>query len=498
MTLLICNIGGRDVECAALPKTGLGERAWALAVLERYAELRPALRLPIIGKALRYLADAGTPPEQVVLIASDQPEDADPRFRAGDTCHTAAIVARMLAAGAAGAPAIPAAHIQIWTIAAADGRGGDPSDYDLVLAFLERRLAALAAEHPHGPAFLEVSGGAPAMTTGLLIAGTESFGARAELLSVHPRREQPSVLGAGRRLLAAPLRATLLSNAAVCAYDAALRTFTAERAAIGDRLTPEALDTIGALLAYAHARYNFDFPGARAALSAAPADTPWAAALADLAAQVRAPERRDLLAEVYHGAAARYANGLYADFLTQVVRFEENALRLLCLERGVRFATRDGAPDDDGSFLQRSWLREQPFTLSRDRGDEHDLPTSRAMLRELLGLLARTRGDDLSDLLAALDRLQKLVYLRNDLTHSLDGVHKADLAVRFSRRHTAPETDADAIVPYLAQLYAQVAQRPAPPSPFTAVNGLLKQLLHAASVMQEHNVGSIYSGEQNA
>lgn len=479
MSLLICTVGTRDLTLAGSEKPLRQERTWAAAVQNRYPEVRAQLQLPIIGKALHYLAACATLPTHVVLIASDQPAppQGDATFWADDTCVSAAVIARLLSDGYAGLPPVPAAQTQIWTIGDAAGRGGDPSDYDLVPAFLERRLPELLTSYPHGPVFLEVTGGTPAMTTGLLIAGTEIFGSRTELLSIHPRRATPVALGAGRRLLAAPLRATLRSNAATYAYDAALRTVQTERATIGDRLPPAALATIEPLLSYAHCRYNFDFPGARAALETAPAAAPWANELRELAEQVQAPTRRDLLAEVFHGSAARYDSGLYADFLTQLVRFEENALRLLCLERGVVFRTRDGQADADGSLICRTWLQTQPFTLSRDRNDGRDLPNSRSVMRELVGALARSSGGDLSDLLGALDQLQALVYLRNELTHSLDGVRKAELAARFRKRRNAPAEDADRIVPHLAALYERVAGRAVPPSPFAAINRLLAQLL---------------------
>jgi hypothetical protein len=484
MTLLICNIGGRDLTCPALPKDERGERAWAAAVAARYDELRPQLRLPIIGKALRHLAAAGVRPAALVLVASDQPEpghdDAARRFWASDTGPTAALIARLLTDGVAGLPALPAAQILVWTIADAQGRGADPSDYDLALAYLERQLASLALAYPRGPALLEVAGGTPAMTTALLIAGVEAFGSRAEALAIHPAREQPAALGVGRRLLAAPLRAALRSNAATFAYDAALRTFREQRAAIADRLAPGAAEAAEALLSYASCRYCFDFSGARAALHALPTTArPWQAALAPLAAQVAAPDRIALLAEVLHGAAARYATGLYADCLTQLVRFEENLLRLLCLERGARFTCRDdGSPDDDGSLISRAWLRTQPFTLKNDYDDGRDRANSRTLMRELLGRLAHARSEDLAALLAGIDRLKPLVYLRNDSTHSLDGLRKADLATRFAGRRATPDA-ADQIIPHLATLYATVTGQPLPPSPFVAINALLADLLQS-------------------
>jgi len=483
MTLLICNVGGNDLICATLPKERRGERAWAEEVLARYDELRNLLHLPIIGKALRYLHAQGVQIDQLILIASDQPapatDVAERRFRESDTCATAAVMTRCIAEGVGGLPSIPAPQIRTWIIADATGCGGDPSDYDLVLGFLEHQLKDLAVEHVYGSAYLEVTGGTPAMTTGLLIAGTEAFGARTEVLSIHPRRETPAALGVGRRLLATPLRATLRSNASTWAYDAALRTFREHRATMLDQLRPEAEHAIEALLTYAHCRYNFDFPGARTALATLPnLPAVWDGEFVELRSAVAAPNRLALLAEVIHGATARYEIGLYADFLTQIVRFEENLLRLLCLQRGAIFVSRQsGSADDDGSLISRAWLRSLTIELPDDRDDGRDRATNRTVLRQLAGLLARIQGEDLTAFLSDIDRLRGLVYLRNESTHSLEGIRRVDLAIRFVGRETAHVTEADQILPYVTKLYAHVAGQTLPPSPYAAISGLLTRLL---------------------
>lgn len=483
MTLLIANVGGRDLECTLLSKRNRSEREWAAEVAARYEELRHGLRLPIIGKALRHLAATGVTLEALVLVASDQPMppvgSAEQRFWLSDTGPTAQLMVRLLAEGSGELPPLPAERTLVWTIATPDGQGADPSDYDVALSYLERRLRQLAADYPTPPALLEVAGGTPAMTTALLIAGVEAFGARAEALAIHPAREVPAALGVGRRLLAAPLRAALYSNAATFAYDAALRTLHAERDAIGDRLAPGALEAAEALLSYACARYNFDFPGARAALlPLLDVEQPWRQEFASLVAQVTNPDRSALLAEVVHGAEARYTTGLYVDFLTQLVRFEENLLRKLCLDRGVRFVRReDGSDDAEGSLISREWLRAQPFTLKGDYDDGRDRTNSRGLMRDILGLLTKSCGEDLQVVVEMIDRLRPLVYLRNETTHSLEGLRKLDLARRFSAYRTASEQEADQIVPYLATLYAKVADRPLPPSPYPVINGLLGRLL---------------------
>jgi hypothetical protein len=171
--------------------------------------------------------------------------------------------------------------------------------------------------------------------------------------------------------------------------------------------------------------------------------------------------------------------GSYADFLTQVVRFEENLLRVLCLARGAVFVDRQGRPDADGALIQRVWLRAQPFALTRDQDDGRDRLTGRAVLRDLLERLTAQHGEDLSPLLTALDRVKLLVWLRNDLTHSFEGVRKIDLAQRFAGNQ-APEAQADTIVPHLAHIYEQAAGKPPGSSPFVAINRLVDRLLQEA------------------
>lgn len=478
MTLLICNVGGRELKLADAPELRdlkprpLGERLRA-----EYATYRAQMSLPIIGKALRYVQAQAEPLQAVVLLASDQ-QASNPDFVDTDTGELAEVVRCCLSDETQHWQALPSEQVLVWTLSDAQGRGSDPADYDAVLACLERRLPELAKEFKEGPVYLEVTGGTPAMTTGLLVAGTEVFGTRTEILSIHPVHEQPAVLNTGKRLLAAPLRAALHSNAATFDYEAALRAFESERAIIVDRLHPAAPNLLAALLDYARCRYNFDFPGARHALpSALAAGTRWQAAVAALAADVTNPDRNARLGEVYHAAEARYRVGAFADFLTQLVRFEENVLRKLCLDcaQGSMFADRAGNDDEDGPLISRAWLDTQSIHLSNDFNPARDRPNSRSLMREVLESPVGRRKPNMTTILREIRRLEQLVYLRNDLTHNFDGVRKRDLATRF--RQGAAETVADTIVPHMAQIYTLATGRVAGPSPYDRINELLTDLL---------------------
>ena len=487
MNILICNIGSSDLGGAALASLrGLSERQRAARLLE---DDTAQLELPIIGKALRHVQRQPGELAQVVLVASNQGDQppADPAAQADwgkDTCLTAQVVARELSMPAEEWQPVPDERIAIWLIAGEHDGQHDPSDYDGVRRFFERALPALAAAHPDATVFLEVTGGTPAMTTGLLVTGTEVFGARAEVLYVHPRQPLPATLNTGKRIQAGPLRAALRSNVATYDYDAALRLLRAQRVVIADRLAEGAPELLDALLEYARCRFNFDFAGARAALSGGAdrlGDGRWRAEVMRAYAAVDQIDRAGKLEEVFHGAAARYEVGAYADFLTQVVRFQENALRALCLERGALFLDRAGQINPDGSRLQRAWADSVGFRPRFDRpGNRQDPSTNRGLLRDLAQYLAGRNGEDLAGLFGALDRLNELANLRNSLTHTFEGVSLRDLAEHFAGSG-APETEAAAIVPHLASCYALLAGRAPGPPPFASLNDLISSLLREAN-----------------
>jgi hypothetical protein len=487
--LLFCNVGSSDLDRALLEELNrLNERERAQRILAAWETYAPRLRLPIIGKALRYVLNQPGDLARLVLIASDQgdtPPD-DPYLAelwGKDTCGTAQVIRRALAAGCDGLPALDAERIDIWTIADRHGRERDPSDYDGVRRFFERRMPDMARAFPTATVYLEVTGGTPAMTTGLLVAGSEVWGARATALYVHPRYALPQTLNTTTRLLAAPLRAALRANASTFDYDAALRLLRDHRSAIADRLIPGADQVLEAVLDHARCRFNFDLRGARRALEGGVdrlGDGRWRADLIALYEAVTAPDRAARLAEVYHGAAARYAVGAYSDFLAQVSRFQENAWRLLCLERGAQFIDRFGQPNDDGFRVSRAWEESVEFRFRYDSpGESGDRPVNRSRLRALARHLAQRRGEDIRRIVDALDRLNGLADLRNEVVHTLEGVARSDLARAFAGS-ASDEQAADRIVPHMADVYAALVGRPPGASPYATINTLIEILLREA------------------
>ena len=158
--LLFCNVGSSDLDRALLEELNrLNERERARRILAAWETYAPRLRLPIIGKALRYVLNQPGDLARLVLIASDQgdtPPD-DPYLAelwGKDTCGTAQVIRRALAAGCDGLPALAAERIEVWTIADRHGRERDPSDYDGVRRFFERRLPDMARAFPTATVYL--------------------------------------------------------------------------------------------------------------------------------------------------------------------------------------------------------------------------------------------------------------------------------------------------------------------------------------------------------
>lgn len=490
MNLLLCNIGSSDLDRKELAELNqLSERERAARILEAWEVFGARIRLPLIAKALRYVMNRPGDLTRLVLVASDQ-GDTPPhdeylaKLWGKDTHGTARVIQRALVAGCDGISPIATDLIDVWTIADSNGGGRDPSDYDGMRRFFERRLPELRSAFPNATAYLEVTGGTPAMTTGLLVAGSEVWGTQATALYIHPRHELPQTLNTATRLLSAPLRAALRANAATFDYDAALRLLRDQRVAIADRLVPGADQALEAILDHARCRFNLDLPGARVALEGGVdrlGDGRWRADVMALYNAVANPDRRAKLAEVYYGAAARYAVGAYGDFLAQVVRFQENALRLLCLERGAQFIDRNGQSSDDGSKVSHAWADSVGFRARFDQPDDtRDKPVNRGRLRSLVEYLSLQHNENVTPVLTLLDQFNRLADLRNETIHTLEGVNRRDLAHAFGGAGSA-EILADQIVSRMADAYTAVAGRAPGALPYAAINQSIDTFLREAA-----------------
>ena len=317
-TIAIITIGDRDIQLrdsetlpAALQSASY--RARTQAWLENWSEWAGRLSLPIVEPACVYFEEKQSVPQYFYLVCTDQTQ-APPEMSGKDTIFAGRIIQRWLTERYRLAPE----NVNLLAVP------NNPADFDLMLAFYRRELPKLRCAHPTAaPAYLLISGGTPAMTTMLILAGVDAFGAAAEPLYVSPYRRKPTALRVGRQILLDNLCRTLAANLDAYAYEAARATLAAQKELAGHK--PHQRDLLLALLSYAAGRLNFDFAQAEQALMNVEQITPARHRDAVDALYINSDQRDDawLLAEVYHGAAIKFETGAYADLLGRIFRFQD-------------------------------------------------------------------------------------------------------------------------------------------------------------------------------
>ncbi|MEI8167005.1 MAG: hypothetical protein WCG26_11520, partial [Chloroflexales bacterium] len=224
-TFLICNVGNHDIDAPAeyLPeyprdKGPMPERLRATHLMSIYEQAAEHIVLTLIRKAIRHVEDEiGSLPDRIILIASDQ---TDARFQPMDTIETAHLIKRLI---------IDRYHIDEERIELRRIRdeqsSHSPADYDGVMRSMERDLADLRATFPDARYYLEVTGGTPAMTTSLLIAGTKVLGRQAIPIYITKTSEMAYSLNTGRQLLRHTVQEVIFSDLSIYSYGSAWRTF---------------------------------------------------------------------------------------------------------------------------------------------------------------------------------------------------------------------------------------------------------------------------------
>jgi hypothetical protein len=419
--------------------------------------------------------------DRVILIASDQSEVAgvSDRHLAQDTIELAEVVRRRLVE----AHGLPEASITTWTVAQ------NPADYGGMQAFFRERLAALRAEEPAGRAYLEVSGGTPAMTSMLLTVGAEVFGLDAYPCYVSQYEETPFQLDLGRQVVAESLQDVIRENAKLYAYHAAARTL-ASNLELLKTFCPAA--SLHAVCTYAHQRLNFNFEEAQAAL--APAldaarhkDLPTLA----LSESKHYDQTEWLLHEILFNAEIRLRTGAYGDFLVRVFRFDEAILRYLARGLGTQLVDRKGKPDEHGEFLDPMWLDEKPglqtYFDSKHvrRGNDGRISANRFVLDLTAVYLAREQDNQAANQARKkLGKLQQLSSVRNQsfAVHTFDGVSSQRIAAAFTGHDDAEGSDAQLqqIVDMMREVCELATGQPvAEVNPYDRINALIEDLLDA-------------------
>ena len=482
--MLIAPVGTRDLtltDLSLLPDdalrenwyhAGLEERtgAWQkgealMADLDRYA---PALRMDILGKAVRHVHACHGRIDRLVLVASRQPESTAEAYRKNDTFLLACAIKELLLRD--GALRSVGQRTKIMPLLS------NPASYEGVRAFYREHLPAWTrALGDGGVCYLEVTGGTSQMSTMLLLEGVRLLGARAVPLYVLKESDMPQTLEIGRALLVDALRQSLARDLEIYAYHAAYRTVAGEEAVLRPALAR--YDALVKVLDSTRHRLNFDFDAARRALFGADRGLPAALSRAvhalatELSEEGRTPEW--LIAEVYHSAAIRRRTEAYASFVGRVFRFQEAMLRYLCEAWGAQFGGKNEA------FLDPDWLAgEADLVQTLERAE---VSAGREVTRRTLRVVAEylgVTGDPARAMgwLKQLDRLEQVASLRNQLviTHGFEGVSAGRLAELYKGGAERIEGD-------MAALTGEVLGIEIAAGPYDGINKLCLKLLEGAS-----------------
>jgi len=488
--LLLANVGNRDVRLTdhrLLPERE--DPSWWNSVrrlgdelganLDRYAD---AIELPLLHPTLDWLlTERNIAPNdiQVVLFASDQPYRLTlERDWLKDTSPFAQVIRELLERK------YKITKRFIKTIE------GSPADYANMLAFYMRTLPQIAAKvPPDSEVFLEVSGGTPAMSSMLIVAGVEVFGEQVHTLYLEQDARHPSEIGVAQQLFARKSRETLLGQIELYAYNAALQTV--ER--YGGLIAPgnHKRELLACLLRYADRRLAFDFRRARTALHGA-----LGLSTGNMQAQVRywlreleSPDTAKNLSEVIHSAAIKLHLGDYADFTQRIFRFQEGAFRYLAEQMGMRYGKSD-------EFLDESWRKSLPhldhFLNHYRRGHngqmlaetDNDIlvSTTRSLNRFNLGAIVEyfvqhdPAWDNQRATVEKLFTLSRVADLRNKglAGHGFDGIGLEDLEEAYAG-------SAESLLEQLRTIYTGIFGKPPSEDPYQAINALLVEIIEASS-----------------
>lgn len=493
--VLLANVGSRDVHLtdpSLLPEEmqaqGPGARKLGEELLENIDRYAGAIELPLIGVSLRWLLEQeGVDPDTlyVHLFASDQlaPPTTPETEWLKDSVPFARVVQRLLLDGhlewrpryenESRHLRLPKRRVRIHSLQ------GNPADYRNVLDYFTGELPSIERHlDEEDEVYLEVTGGTPAMTSMLILAGVDTFGRRARTLYVDRGADRPRYMGIGRRLFSRRTRAALDGQLDLYAYAVAGATLEEEK----DHVVPdvERQRLVLALLDYADRRLAFDFERARRALHEA-----GQYASGENQAQVQAWERelrsRDgaaMLGELVHNTVIKYELGSYADFTQRLFRFQEAILRHLARRMGMEHA-REG----DDRYVSVDWVENVPglrdfleayVVESGNEGIALHVPLNRVSLGAIVEFFVERDPDwaFLSGVVEDVHRLSSLARLRNKglAGHGFQGIGREDLEAAWGE-------DPDRILSLLEEIYAAVFDRPVGPSPYETVNRFIRDCL---------------------
>lgn len=468
-TLFIANVGTRDVSVPDDPGS-LPARKRGDAILAHWETLSPRVELPILGKALRWVARKHGPVDRVVLLGSDQPPETPAQYRDNDTLPLAQVIARALTAlpdwqaTVRGPEAVQVAPIP-----------GNPAIVDEMVAYFDRLLSALDASE-YSQVYLCVVGGAPAMNFGLLLKGIEYLPEKVQLLYVMPDDPEPRTLSLGRELLLESVLRDIRLGVQSYQYAAAREVVRAN----AGLLTEMGLNAarLEAVLDYAARRLNFDFDRARQALAKVSAEDPALVALADEIAE----DRRACLREVLAVAEVSLRTGAYTAFVGYLNRLVDGLAELALARWAPGFAF---VGEGSKRKIDPDWLGKYPGAHDALRRQGLNPQVSWVTLRALLAHFAQGHVDREYCL-----RFVQAVYEERDrrdalpLTHGCGGVSWED-ARKLVRGGSAGEQvrkgrGPDEVIAFLREYFKRMAGEDAGENPYARINALLEAYLARA------------------
>lgn len=494
--LLIANIGNSDLSLAnhsLLPQTiasqpsvrQLGEEI--RQNIERYAE---QISLPLLVPTLRWLIEHEkiAPGQlQLCLFASDQPAELTREDeRQKDTLPAAEAIRillsedkylkqllriRDLKTG------IPAKQIRLETI------DGNPADYANMLAIYTSKLPQhLSRIDSTDPVYLEVSGGTPAMTAMLIVAGVELFGERAHTLYVDRHGKEPYEVGVASELFGRRTRSTLRTQIEIHAYAVALRTLREHRQSITS--DESRFQLLSALLNYADRRLAFDFEAARDALLEARRRSTGRpqAQIQFWLQQLESPELPVLLAELIHSARIKHGFGDYADFVQRLFRFQEACFRFMAQEVGLQYEK----PGDD-RMISKRWLDSEvglssfcesynvPGSLNGPIKINFNIPLTRYSLSAIVDYFVAndSKWSQWQPIAQQLHALSRAADLRNKglSGHGFKGISRSMIEEAYS-------SDIETLLTEIESAYSALFNAPVSENPYAIVNKLLMEYLN--------------------
>ncbi len=478
--LFISNVGDRDVQLAGQAAAPHSARSRGDAILADWDNYAARLELPILGKALRWVARRHGPVDRVVLVATDQPEDSTlPKHYASDTLPFAQVIARALVESPAWEGVAHPAGIAIAPV------NVNPADYDQMLAFYEGVLPELKSEG-YSHAYLCITGGAPGMNFGLIMKGIEHLGAAARLLYVSLGQPEPMQLDLGRQMLLESVLRDIRLSLEQYQYPAVLRLVEANESLL--REMGLAYDLLHGLVEYAAHRLNFNFQKAERALSRIDLDrTAQAERIAVLQSELRQMQAEQsqageaahsCLREVLAAAEISLRTGAYMSFVGYVYRLTEGLNEVMLQRWAPGLAFEETSTQRQ---LSAAWLAANPAVQDHVHRLKLDKRVSRRLLLELARYYANGQVSReqcvafLGNVYEARDKRHAL-----PLAHGCRGVTVEDARklVRGSKTDGGRKKVAEAeLIPHLKYYFERMTGEAPGENPFDQVNALVEACL---------------------